>query len=303
MIRLSGKRFFDRPYLLLTLTALFWASNAIAGKLAVGIVPPFTLTFVRWFLTALVLYTLARPMMAESRETLMGRRTYLFILGGFGLAGFNFCLYSALNFTSAINTTIEQSSMPMIIILLAFVVFKERIVAGQGVGAALSIFGVMVTATHGDLASLIRLDLNIGDAMMVFGVLLFSAYSVALRRKPMLDWRVFMFGLALGAAIFSLPFALAEILYGHLPMLHWKTPAIILFVTLFPSLMSQIFFIRSIDLIGANRAGIFVNLVPVFGTLLAIAVLGEHLQVFHVVGLALVLSGIALAEITQKRGG
>lgn len=291
----------SRPYLILTLTALFWAGNAIAGKLASGVFPPLTLTWVRWVLTALIFYIFARPHLPKARDLLRARWVYLALMGIVGFAGFNFALYGALNFTSAINVTIEQSAMPMLIMLMAFLVFGERIRLGQLVGAAFAILGVMVTASHGDLAALLRLDLNIGDAIMVIGVIVYSAYSVGLRKKPALDWRVFMFALAVSAAIVSLPFAVIEVMSGHYPEASWRAPAIIAYIVIFPSLLSQIFFIRGVELIGANRAGQFVNLVPIFGAVLAIIILGERFQSYHAAGLALVLGGIAIAEITARQ--
>lgn len=301
MVRALGARLFESPYLLLTLTTLFWAGNAIAGRLAAGVIPPFTLTCIRWIITASIVYVVARPMIREGRAILSARWPFLFVLGATGFAGFNFALYGALNFTTAINVTIEQSAMPMVIILLSFVVFRERFSGAQALGVLLSIAGVVLTATRGDPAALLRLDLNIGDAIMMIGVMLYSAYSVALRRKPALDWRVFMFALAVSAAVFSLPFAISDVVFGRFPEAGWKAPAILTYVVLFPSLLSQIFFIRGVELIGANRAGLFINLVPIFGAILAIVILGERFETYHALGLLLVLSGIALAENTARR--
>lgn len=301
MSRRSGARPFDNAYLLLTLTTLFWAGNAIAGRLAADVIPPFTLTFVRWVLTVSILFWLARPALRESWPVIRQNRLFLFTLGISGFAGFNFALYGALNYTTAINVTIEQSAMPMVIILLSFLVFRERILAAQAYGVALSILGVLVTATHGDLTALLRLDVNIGDAIMMAGVLLYSGYSVALRRKPALDWRVFMLALGCSAALFSLPFAIFDVMSGRLPEMSWKAPAILAYIVIFPSLMSQIFFIRGVELIGANRAGLFINLVPIFGAILAILILGERFEAYHAAGLAFVLAGIGLAEFAVRR--
>ncbi len=301
MSRRPGARPFDNAYFLLTLTTLFWAGNAIAGRLAADVIPPFTLTFVRWVLTVSILFWLARPVLRESWPVIRQNRLFLFVLGISGFAGFNFALYGALNYTTAINVTIEQSAMPMVIILLSFLVFRERILAAQAYGVALSILGVLITATRGDLTALLRLDVNIGDAIMMAGVLLYSGYSVALRRKPALDWRVFMLALGCSAAIFSLPFAVFDVMAGRLPEMSWKAPAILAYIVIFPSLMSQIFFIRGVELIGANRAGLFINLVPIFGAILAILILGERFEAYHAAGLAFVLAGIGLAEFAVRR--
>lgn len=292
----------DNAYVLLTLTTLFWAGNAIAGKLVAGIIPPLTLTAARWVLAAAILYLIARPLIDGSRHTLRQHWKFLFLLGSIGFAVFNFGLYGALNFTSAINVTIEQSATPMIILLGMYLIYREPVTLLQAVGAILSIAGVIVTATEGAPARLLTLDVNVGDLIMMGAVLAYSAYSIALKNKPALPWQVFMFALAASAAITAIPFAIAEMAMGHLPVLGWKSLALLSYVVLFPSLLSQVFFVRGVELIGAGRAGLFFNLVPVFGAGMAIVILGERFELFHLVGLACVLGGIGLAEVSARRG-
>lgn len=291
----------DNAYLLLTLTTLFWAGNAIAGKLAAGVIPPLTLTAARWMLTATILSFIARPLIAGSWPTIRRHWRYLFLLGSIGFAVFNFCLYGALNFTSAINVTIEQSAMPMAILLAMYLVHREPVTTFQAIGVALSIAGVVITATGGAPARLLTLDVNIGDLIMMGAVLAYSGYSAALKNKPDLPWQVFMFALATAAAITSIPFAIGEMALGFRPAIEWKSLALLLYVVIFPSLLAQIFYVRGVELIGAGRAGLFFNLVPVFGAVMAVAILGERFQAYHVVGLACVLGGIALAEISGRR--
>ncbi len=292
---------YDNAYILLTFTTLFWAGNAIAGKLAAGVIPPFTLTAMRWILSVLILYIIARPLIAAHWPVLRANWRYLFTLGAVGFALFNACLYGALNFTTAINVTIEQSAMPAVIMLAMYLVYREPVTRLQVVGLALSISGVIITATQGDPTRLFRLDVNIGDAIMMGGVLAYSAYSVALRSKPDLPWQVFMFALACGAMLASLPFALFDLWRGALPAMDWRTPALLFYVVVFPSLLSQVFFIRGVELIGANRAGLFINLVPVFGAVLAVVILNETFEFYHGVGLVMVIGGILLAETSARR--
>lgn len=291
----------SQPYLLLTLTALFWGGNAVAGKFAAGSIPPLTLTALRWTGAAAILFVLARPMLPTAIPVLKKRWGYLFACGAVGFALFNSALYWALNYTSAINVSIEQAGMPMVIILLTYVLFREPISLLQGIGVLVSMTGVLLTVTHGNPGAILLLDLNIGDAVMLVAVFAYSGYSVALRRRPDLPWQVFMFALALSAAVASLPGLVFDITTGNLPKMNWITPGVVIYVIVFPSLMGQIFYARAIQLIGANRAGLFFNLVPVFGAALAVVMLGETFHAYQAAGLFLVIGGIALAETSARR--
>jgi len=288
-------------YLLLIATALFWGGNAIAGKLAIGHISPMMLTFLRWLVAFVVLVIIGRDHLRRDWPTIRQNWRYLFMLGALGFAAFNIGLYSALSYTTAINVSIEQAGMPMLIFLLNFLFFRQRAAALQIVGLVLSIAGVVLTASHGDPARLLALDLNIGDAIMLGSVIVYAIYSVALRFKPALHWMSLMIALCAAASIATIPFLFAEHAAGQLIAPDLRGWLILLYVAIFPSILSQIFYIRGIELIGANRASLFVNLVPVFGTLLSIVILGEKFEFYHVLALGLVFGGIWLAEASGKR--
>lgn len=294
-------KFFDRPYLLLTLTTLFWAGNAIAGKLAAGIIPPFTLTFVRWTIVALIVFAIARPHLAAHRETIHSHGLFLMFLGALGFSLFNFALYGALNFTTALNVSIEQAAFPSVIMLLMFVMYRERISMLQAVGVALTVVGIAVTVSQGSLERLMNLQFNIGDVIMVGGVVVYSLYSILLRHKPQLPWHIFMLMLALGGLLVAFPLALWEVSRGILPEASWKVPALLAYIVIFPSLLSQVFWVRGIELIGPNRASVFINLVPVFGSGLAVLIVGESFAAYHAAGIVFVIGGVMLAEWAGKR--
>ncbi|PLX35831.1 MAG: EamA family transporter [Hyphomicrobiales bacterium] len=292
----AGFAFFDRPYLLLALTALFWGGNAVAGKAAVGAVPPMLLTAIRWFLTSLILFAFARPYLKRDWPVLKAHWLRLFLTGALGMATFNLLLYNALHHTSAINVAIEQSGMPMIIVLVNFLLFSEAVSRGVAIGVILSIAGVIVTATHGNPTTLFDLNLNYGDALMLAAVAIYALYSVTLRHRPKLHWMSFMTALALAAVITALPFAIYEYMQGIVFTPNTKGFVLMVYVTLFPSLLSQIFYVRGVELIGANRAGLFVNLVPLFGSVLAVIFIGEQPALYHAVGYALILAGVYVAQ-------
>ena len=284
------------PYALLTLTTLLWAGNAIAGKLAAGVISPVALTFARWLIACVAFYFLARPHLNSDWPAIRKSLPLLFGLGALGFSAFNFGLYGALHYTTAINVTIEQSAMPVLIIFANYMFFSIRITGLQAVGVLLTIIGVLVTATRGSPLTVFETGVNRGDAVMMLAVLLYGSYTVALRFRPDIHWTSLMFVLTCSAVIFALPFYAVEILRDGFRMPGPEAWAIIAYTAIFPSMVSQIFFIRGVAILGANRAGLFINLVPIFGALLAVLILGEYFRFYHLVGLALVLSGIAMAE-------
>lgn len=288
-------------YILLFLTALMWAGNAIAGKLAIGHISPMMLTFSRWAFGLLVIGLIGWKQLRRDWKAARGKLALLFILGASGFAWFNAALYSALLYTSAINVSIEQAAMPMVIMAANFLLFAMRVTWAQIAGFVLSIVGVAIVASHGEPGRLLELDVNRGDALMVVAVLLYSGYTVALRFKPAIHWQSVMIVMVFGAMVASLPFVAWEAASDRLVLPDMRGWAIVAYTALFPSLLSQIFFMRGVELIGANRAGLFINLVPIIGTVLSIVILGEALEPFHAFAMVLVMGGIAMAEISGRR--
>jgi drug/metabolite transporter (DMT)-like permease len=292
---------FNNAYLLLILTTLFWAGNATAGKLGAPFINPGMLTFVRWVIACAILYYFAREHLKRDWPVLRKHWKIIFALGGFGFTGFNLGLYTALHDTTAINVTIEQSAIPAIVIVVNFIAFSQRVRAAQIVGVMLTMGGVVATATHGDPMSIVDQGLNRGDAVMLVAVALYAGYTIGLRYKPDVHWMSLLFGLGISALSVATPFYIWEGMregFSMPPMEGWM---IIAYVAIFPSILAQLFFIRGVELLGPNRAGIFVNLVPVFGAILAVSIAGESFQDYHFAGMAMVLGGIALAERSARR--
>lgn len=288
-------------YLFLIFTALFWGGNAVAGKLAVGHVSPMLLTTLRWCLALIVLLAIGWRQFALDWPEVRRNLPLLIGLGTVGFSLFNILFYCALLFTSAINASIEQAGMPMIIFLANFLLFRLAVTWAQILGFVLSIAGIALTAGNGDLRRLLALDVNFGDALMLLAVLLYSFYSVALRFKPQIHWKSLMIALSAAAFVTSVPFAIGEFVYGAGIVPDAQGWAVVAYTVLFPSIVSQVFYIRGVELIGANRAGLFINLVPIFGTLLSILILGEAFHAYHAIALALVLGGIWLAEHSGRK--
>ena len=292
---------FRNAYILLILTMLCWAGNSIAGKIAIGHVSPMLLNTMRWLVAALVLGILYREMIRTEAPALKKNGLLLLFLGTLGFTGFSVALYTALLHTSAINVSIEQAAMPLVVFLFNFMLFRTGVAAAQIMGFLLSAIGVLLIISHGEPARLIAMDFNIGDLIMLGAVLCYGAYTVALRLKPALRWQTFLFALALAGFISSLPFTIWEFAVGNGILPTATGWGVIAFAAIFPSLISQAFFIRGVELIGANRAGLFINLVPIFATLMSIAILGEGFHAYHALALILVLGGIGLAERSGRK--
>ncbi|MCM2473279.1 DMT family transporter [Rhizobium sp. CG5] len=285
-----------RAYTYLVVTTILWGGNTMVGKLAVGHVSPMVLNFSRWMIATLIILLISGPQLKKDWPLLRRHWKLLLAYGAIGYTAFNGFLYSALQYTSAVNGAIEQGGIPVLIFIINFAIFRIPVSPVQILGFLISFTGVALTAAHGDLASLLGLTLNYGDALLLLAVISYAIYTVALRFKPPVHWKSLMAGPALAATLTSLPLVFWELSNDRLiapDMLGW---AIMLYAGIFPSLISQILYIKGVEGIGANRAGLFINLVPVFGTLLSLLILGESLETFHVIALALVLGGIAIAE-------
>ena len=288
-------------YLLLLLTMLFWGGNAVAGKWAVGHVSPMLLTTIRWGMAVLLLAPFATGRLRAEWPTVRPRLAYLVALGAVGFSVFNALMYSALTSTSAINVSIEQAGMPMVIFLINFLLFSMRVSWAQILGVVLSVIGIALTASHGEPARLAALDVNLGDGLMMIAVVLYGAYTVAVRYKPAISWQSLMLVLCCSAFVTSLPFTVWEIATDRViwpDAFGWGIGA---FTAIFPSVLAQAFYIRGVELIGSNRAGLFINLVPIFGTLLAILFIGEEFHLYHALAIVLVLGGIWLAEHSGRK--
>ena len=288
-----------RAYVLLILTTLMWGGNAIAGRLAVGEISPMVLTCLRWvFVVAVMIPLVGRQVVAEWAK-IRARWVFTILMGAFGFTAFNGLFYAAAHHTTAVNLTIFQGAIPVLVLLGTVLFFRARVIPLQVIGMIVTILGVVLVSVKADIEILRTLSLNIGDVWMLIACLFYSGYTLGLRHRPAIPGLVFFAAMAGVAFVSSLPLIGLEIARGTA---QFPTPTgwlILLYVAVMPSLLSQIFYMRGVELIGPARAGLFVNLVPVFGALLAVLLLGEPFATYHALGLVLVLGGIWLAE--QRR--
>ncbi len=291
----------SRAYFYLCITALFWGGNSVAGKMAVGHVSPMMLTTLRWVFALIVILVLMTPQIRRDWDKIRKHWLQLLAYGAIGFTTFNALLYSALKYTSAINAVILQAGIPMLIFLFNFVLFRTKASIAQVIGFTVTLVGVLVTAAHGDVTSLLSLEFNFGDALMIAACIVYAGYTVALRYKPTMHWQSFIAAPAFGALLSAIPLLFWEIGTGTAIVPDTMGWVIVLYAAIFPSLMSQVLYVRGVEMIGANRAGLFINAIPVFGTLLSVMLIGETFHLFHLVALLLVLGGIAIAEKGRPR--
>ncbi|MCB1518007.1 MAG: DMT family transporter [Hyphomicrobiaceae bacterium] len=296
----------DHPYVLLVLAPVFWGGNITAGKLAVGQIAPEMLVLGRWVGASLILLPFAWNAIRRDWPKIMPGLPALFFYGALGFAGFNMAMYTAAAYTAAVNASIEQAAIPVLVLLGNFLIFSVRPRLLQIVGLILTIIGVIWVATHGEPARLLHLDVNFGDALVLLACLFYAAYSLTLRYRPDISWMSFIFITALSALVASLIFTMFSPggIAATIPKAAEITPlgwACLAYVMVFPSILAQLCYARGLHLVGPNRASIFINLLPLTGTILSVLIIGERLEPFHMVAAILVIAGIVLAEYSVRR--
>ncbi len=289
------------PILLLVLTTLIWAGHSIVGRLAVGQIGPMTLTCLRWGVALIPILMAARPALRRDWPVLRAHWPYVAAMGALGYTAFNALFYVAAHRTSALNLSIIQGAIPALVLIGGRLFLGARFTALQAAGAVITMAGVAAIAAQGEFSRLAALAFNDGDVMMVIAAILYAGYTIGLRRRPLVSGLSLLAGMAFAAFVTSVPLMIWEIAAGGFI---WPTAAglaTLVYVALGPAFVSQIMFMRGVELIGPGRAGVFVNLVPVFGAIMAVAILGEPFAAYHVVALLLVVGGIAIAQRGSSR--
>jgi len=272
--------------------------------MAVGEIAPTNLVAGRFFLGFLVILPFALPHFKKDWPAIRAKIAFLAFAGGVGFAGFNLFLYLGAQYTTAVNGAIEQASIPMMVMLANFMIFGERTKALQIVGVIATIFGVLFVATAGAPQRLLTLDMNIGDGLILIACIIYASYSVLLRYRPNIHWMSF---LAVTFFFATLSAFLFELVFGGLPMMIINFTKVtttgwllVLYTGLFPSIISQLFYARGVELIGANRASLFINALPLFGAILSVLILSEQLQSYHFIAAIFIIAGITMAEYAVR---
>lgn len=291
----SRRLLVDNAYLLLAFSSLCWSGNHIVGRAIAGHVPPMAISVARWLVPMLVILLIAREHLVRDWPAIRANWRIMLFFGLAGGAVFGALQYVALNHTTALNVSVLNSLGPVFIVAAGALVFRDPLTWLQGLGIAVSLFGVLVIVTRADLAALFGLSFNLGDLLIVLNQCIWAFYSIFLRRKPDIHWLSFMFVLAAISVVTTVPFALTEHASGAQLHADWLTLGAILFVGIFPSFLAFASWNRGVALIGTNRAGPFLHLIPLYSALLATMLLGERLMLFHALGFALIVAGVWLA--------
>ena len=286
----------NQPYLLLSLTSLFWAGNIVLGRYVAGHVPAVTLSCIRWIGSFFILLPFAWPYLARDLPVLLARLPLMLLLSANGYAINNVLSYWGLQYTEALNALLIQSSGPLFVALWSLALFGVRLTWEQLGGILISLAGVLTILLRGDISALAGIRFNGGDVMMAGAMLAFGLYSALMPRRPVthqLSFICFMMGCG---GLLLLPFAAWEFSAGFRLQFDTPTIATLIYVMIFPSALAYLCFNRGIALIGPNRAAPFFHLMPVFGSAMAILLLGEQPRLFHLIGYLLVLAGVVIAS-------
>ena len=296
------RRWWSSPYLLLSLTSLFWSLNWVIGRAVVGEVPPVALAYWRWVLAVSFMLPFAIPQIRGSWRVIWTHRAPIVMLGIIGTGFHNMLSYLGLNYTTATNGVMLNSSIPVMIIVLGALFFGRAIVAPQIAGVAISLAGILAILSKGHPETLASLRFNIGDLIVLASMLLWALYTLALKWRPAgIPPIAFLCVCGMVGVAAMSPVYAWELSTGATT--RWSPPVIgaLCYLGLFPSFIGYIFWNRGVAEVGPNVAGLFVHLMPVFGSLLAWLFLDERLFWFHLAGIALILAGIYLSTRSSKQ--
>jgi drug/metabolite transporter (DMT)-like permease len=273
---------------------LCWGGNIVLARGVVDIIPPVSFAFWRWTIAFVILLPFTWRTARQDWSRVVKSWKIMCILSILGISFFNTMLYTAVHTTTAINGSMIQTTMPAVIILATLVLFKEKVTGLQIMGVAICIFGAFIVILRGRWDTLMGMSFARGDLIMMAAVILYALYSALLRRRPAihpLSFLIYTFGLGI---IFLLPLYICELAAGATVALTQPVILSILYVALFPSIVAYFCWNRGVEVLGANHTGLFINLIPVFASTLAILFLGETLQAFHIIGMGLIFGGMVL---------
>ena len=288
----AARGLFGNAYLLLALASLCWSGNHLMGRAIAGHVPPLTISTLRWLLAAAILYPFVRSQLRRDWPAIrqkLGVLTYLSLLGG---GVFGALQFVGLQLTTALNVSVMNSLGPVFIAAASAAMFRDRLTGGQFAGIVISLIGVLVIISKLDPAVFSDLGFNIGDIIVFLNMVLWAVYSASLRWRPKIHPISFMFMFALISGVVMFPTSVWEYSTGFVLRPTLLTFSAIAFVTVFSTIVAFVSWARGVELIGPNRAGVFLHLIPIYSALLTGALLGEPLRFYHVVGFVLILIGV-----------
>ena len=295
------RRIYDNPWLLITLTCIFWAGNIVAARVAIGEISPMLLVSGRWAIASVILLAAARRRFAQDWPTLAPHWLRIFLMGSCGFTLFHALYYVSAYFTTGVNLSIIQGVSPVFVLIGAWIMWRTPVSAVQIAGCALTMAGVVLVATHGNVFAFHDFNFRMGDLGVLVSAMLYSGYALSLRNRPKSSALGFFVAMAFAGLLSSLPLVALEAFSGRIV---WPTQIgwmVLFYTAIFPSLLAQLFFIRAVELIGPGRATLFYNMTPVLGAIFAALMLHEPFEVHHAVALVLVIGGVTIAERVGRR--
>ena len=285
-------------YLLLIFTTIFWSGNFIVGKAAsLYQIPPFSLNFYRWFFAGLILLPFTFKELINNKNYIFKNIGFFIILGISSITIFNSIVYYSLYYTQVISGVLMISTIPVWIIFIASILNIEKTNAFQIIGVGLSLIGVIFIITKADLNLIKNLDFNKGDLSMIVAMFAWAVYSALLKKKKyeISQLALLQVVIILGL-IFLIPIYFIEMNLGHLIVLELPFYLTLSYVVIFPGLLAFFFWIKGISIIGANRACVFLHLMPIFGAIMAMIIFDEKFMYYHLLGAIFILTGITLSN-------
>ena len=285
-------------YIFLILATLFWSGNFIVGKAAsLFEIPPFTLNFYRWTFAWLILAPFTLKEIFQKKNYIINNIKLILILGVTSITVFNSIVYYSLNFTQVISGVLMISTIPVMIIFFCWVFKIEKTNFYQILGVFFSLMGVVVIVTNANISKLLNLNFNKGDLWMVVAMFSWAMYSALLRKKKFKLSQISLLQTIISAGlILLLPAYLIEMALGYKVDIHLPFILTLTYVVLFPGLASFFFWIKGISIIGSNRSGIFLHLMPIFSTIMAMFIFKEKFMIFHLIGAISIITGIILSS-------
>lgn len=287
-----------KAYIFLILCTLFWAGNFIVGKVATLFdIPPFTLNFYRWLIAFLILFPFTYKKLYQNFNEIRDNIIPLSIMGFTSITIFNSVVYYSLNYTQVLNGVLMISTIPVLIIFFSSISTSEKVKLPQILGLVISFIGVLIIITKFEFNKLLNLNLNKGDMWILVAMISWAIYSVMIKEKKInLEPFILLQTLILIGLVFLVPFYIYEILTFKYLAINIPVMLTVGYVVLFAGIGAYIFWIGAIKIIGPSRSGIFLHLMPVFSSLMAIFILGEKLANFHIYGASLILIGIIISS-------
>ena len=285
-------------YIFLILTTLFWSGNFIVGKAASFFeIPPFTLNFYRWTFAWLILAPFTLKEIIHKKNYILKNIKLIIILGITSITIFNSIVYYSLNFTQVISGVLMISTVPVMIIFISSLLKIEKTNFFQIIGVGLSLTGVLFIITKADIGLLKNLDFNRGDLIMIIAMLSWATYSALLKKKKYELSQISLLQVVISfGVIFLIPLYFIDMNMGNSIKLEKPFFLTLTYVVLFPGLASFFFWIKGVALIGANRSGVFLHLMPIFGAVMAMIIFDEKFMFYHLLGAVFILMGIILSN-------